>query len=79
MLVRKLKRLQMETQPPRAVDWSDCIAITRRIMNETSVPVTKRDLRTFDDTIREPPVFDTTIGLINQHFRELFGYDGFVD
>ena len=79
VLVRKLKRLQMEDQHPREVDWSDCVAITRRIVEETGAPIDKASLKEFDHTEREPPVYDTTVHAINEHYSQLFGHDGFAN
>lgn len=79
VLVRKMKRLQMETQSARAVDLSDCIFITRRIMDDTGEPVKKSALTEFDHTDREPPVFAGTISTVEQHFQQMYGCGGFED
>ncbi|KAL8953127.1 MAG: hypothetical protein Q9222_001010 [Ikaeria aurantiellina] len=79
VLVRKMKRLQMEGQPPREVDWSDCVCIAQRMVEETGETVTKRQLKEFDHTDREPPVFDATIYRVNQRFQAAFGFSGFSD
>lgn len=79
VLVRKMKRLQMEDQLPREVDWSDCIFIARRIMDTTGRPLRKQELAEFDHTDREPPVYTDTVDLLNARVREMYNLDGFVD
>ena len=76
VLVRKMKRLQMEGQPAREVDWSDCFYILQRMFEDTGTPLKKDRLREFDHTNREPPVFDETVDQLNQLFRQTHGFDG---
>ncbi|KAL8941811.1 MAG: hypothetical protein Q9211_001663 [Gyalolechia sp. 1 TL-2023] len=78
VLVRKMKRLQMENQPQREVDWSDCVAITYQIMQESGSPVQRAALTEFDHTDREPPVFPETVRAVNYRFRQIYHIDGFA-
>lgn len=79
VLVRKMKRLQMEGLPPREVDWSDCVFITHQIIQDTGGPVRKTSLQEFDHTDREPPIFAETVHLVNQRVQQMYGVDGFAD
>ncbi|KAL9025081.1 MAG: hypothetical protein Q9180_007731, partial [Flavoplaca navasiana] len=79
VLVRKMKRLQMENQPQREVDWIDCVSITKRLTEENGVSVQRAALTEFDHTDREPPVFPATVDAVNYRFRLLYGFDGFMD
>ena len=79
VLVRKMKRLQMEGQPAREVDWSDCFYILQRMFEDTGKPLKKDRLREFDHTNREPPVFEETVNQLNQLFRQTHGFDGITN
>ncbi|KAL8878125.1 MAG: hypothetical protein Q9192_008516, partial [Flavoplaca navasiana] len=76
VLVRKMKRLQMENQPQREVDWIDCVSITKRLTEENGVSVPRAALTEFD---HEPPVFPATVDAVNYRFRLLYGFDGFMN
>lgn len=78
VLVRKMKRLQMENQEQREEDLSDCIAILRIMTGNGERPLHAAELREFDDTEGEPPVLDSTIGQINDMYRQLTSRDAFV-
>ena len=79
VLVRKMKRLQMEGEPAREVDWIDCVSIIYRIKSDSGTRLKKSDLTEFDHTDREPPVYPETAAAVNQRFRTLYGSDGLVD
>ncbi|KAK3669238.1 hypothetical protein LTR78_010873 [Recurvomyces mirabilis] len=71
VLIRKLKRLQMEGQPQRREDWNDCVSICKRLNRQRPGILQLSMLRQFDHTGREPPVLETTIeslGRLLQHF-----------
>ena len=74
-----MKRLQMETQPSREVEWSDCVAITYEICKKNWGMVGSAELAEFDHTYREPPVYSKTIALVNQRFKHVYGFDGFTN
>lgn len=79
-LVRKMKRLQMDSQLPREVDWSDCVFILHRIISGTGGELLKRrQLTEFDHTDREPPVYMETIDSVNQRFQLTYRLDAFLD
>ena len=79
VLSRKMKRLQMEGQKPRDVDWSDCVSITYMIIQDSGEPVRTSALTEFDHTDREPPVFANTIDSVNERFQQKYGFDGFIN
>lgn len=76
VLVRKMKRLQMEGQEPREVDWIDCVSIIQKIVEDSGTPVSPSQLTEFDHTDREPPVFPETVAEVNHRFRIIHGFDG---
>ncbi|KAL9585024.1 MAG: hypothetical protein Q9203_004423 [Teloschistes exilis] len=76
VLVRKMKRLQMEGQEPREVDWIDCVSIIQKMVEETGTPFSPGQLTEFDHTDREPPVFLETVAEVNHRFRSIHGFDG---
>ncbi|KAL8880052.1 MAG: hypothetical protein Q9192_008102 [Flavoplaca navasiana] len=57
VLFRKMKRLQMENQPQREVDWIDCISITKRLTEENGVSVQRAALTEFDHTLIANPQY----------------------
>lgn len=61
VLVRKLKRLQMEGQRRRPEDWRDCVSITKVLCDRRRGKLPLSFLTRFDQTDREPPVFSKTI------------------
>ena len=73
VLVRKMKRLQLEGQRPRAEDWNDCIAILYYLTTNLRQSIKRKDLRQFDDTEREPPVFEGTIDTLNNLYKTQIG------
>ena len=79
VLIRKIKSLQMEGQEPTEADWSDCVYILRRIVEDTGRPLRKTSLTEFDHTERESPVFSDTIDAVNHRYWQAFGDYGFAD
>ena len=61
VLVRKLKRLQMEGQVQRQEDWNDCVTITKLLCDRSGGKLNTNILKRFDHTDREPPVLPKTI------------------
>lgn len=86
VLCRKMKRLQMPDQAPRREDWSDCVAITKLLLDRdcpTRGLLSPRLFRQFDHTQREPPVDPQTIlalkrNVINIHQRDPLPNIGWV-
>ncbi|KAK3670791.1 hypothetical protein LTR78_009363 [Recurvomyces mirabilis] len=77
VLVRKLKRLQMEGQPPRREDWNDCVSICMRLNRQRPGILQLPMLRQFDHTSREPPVLDTTIASLGRLLQRFMGSNPF--
>ncbi|KAK4551405.1 hypothetical protein LTR86_011191 [Recurvomyces mirabilis] len=77
VLIRKLKRLQMEGQPQRREDWNDCISICMRLNRQRPGILQLPMLRQFDHTGREPPVLDTTIASLGRLLQRFMGSNPF--
>lgn len=71
-LVRKMKRLQMSVLPPRMVDFTDCVDISRIIYQEQGM-IGKDMLEQFDHSEREPPVFLSTAQSIGSMCARTWG------
>lgn len=80
VLCRKMKRLQMSQQVPRAEDWSDCIAITKllldRIRPEGSL-LSPKLFMPFEFPERESPVAPQTIMALKRHVLNVHRRDPF--
>jgi hypothetical protein len=77
VLVRKLKRLQMEGQPQRKEDWNDSVAITKVLYDRNGGTLQRDILTSFDDTEREPPVSDATIESLRRLIAHFYHVDVF--
>ena len=83
VLVRKLKRLQMEGQPQREQDWSDCLAVTKILCDRETITkgtrLSQQILTEFDHTQREPPVYEPTITALRSIFSRKYRFDPFPE
>ena len=77
VLVRKLKRLQMEGQVQRREDWNDCVAITKLLYDKSGQRLSLDMLKQFDHTEREPPVLAKTITDLRRVMVQLQKVDPF--
>ncbi|OQN96100.1 hypothetical protein B0A48_18346 [Cryoendolithus antarcticus] len=77
VLVRKLKRLQMEAQPPRKEDWNDCVAITKLLHDRQGGGLRREILTRFDHTTREPPVEEKTVADLRRLVAHFYRVDAF--
>lgn len=77
VLVRKLKRLQMEGQVQRREDWNDCVVVTKLLYDKNGGGLEREMLTSFDDTDREPPVLETTIANLRRLVAHLYKVDPF--
>lgn len=79
VLVRKLKRLQMEGQVQRKEDWNDCVAVTKLLYDRNGCGLQREILTSFDDTEREPPVFEATVASLRRLVMHFYHVDPFPD
>lgn len=78
LLARKLKRLQMEDQRPRQVDWNDSVTIAMLLYKKYG-RMSKDILKDFDHPEKEPPVLDKTISQLRRLTGHLYHTDPFLD
>lgn len=78
VLVRKLKRIQMEDQEVRGQDWSDCIAICKVLHRQRPEVLNTSMLTQFDHTEREPPVLPNTFVSLRRLLVRHMGLDPFA-
>ncbi|KAK3045724.1 hypothetical protein LTR09_012736 [Extremus antarcticus] len=77
VLVRKLKRLQMEAQPSRKEDWNDCVAITKLLYDVNGGGLQREILTRFDHTAIEPPVEENTVTGLRRLVGHFYRVDPF--
>lgn len=78
VLMRKLKRLQMEGQSQRRVDWLDVMSITKTLLDRKGGPFDGGILREFGHPHVEPPVFQKTIDDVQRLVQHLHQRTAFL-
>jgi hypothetical protein len=77
VLIRKLKRLQMDVGQPRRADWNDCVTICQLLHRQRPGMLNTSMLTQFDHTEREPPVLPATIANLRRLLVRFMGLDPF--